>query len=1095
MRTLPCPTIQGSLHPFLARTLLVLPLLVPAGCNGDDGDRGSKGPPGGGGGTTSTDLDQGDELPGVVLAITKLSGGSGPGGRFLPGDTIAVEFTVEKTDGSAWDIDELSLGRTLVSGPTFNYQRVIAEQGDVLARAVKVAAGTYRYKYASPIPATYLPPLNDSASFGPEDGELTGEALLDGTYTLGLYVGWSYTVDGEDFRDVDNATIDFVVGTAGTVDTREVVKQDNCNRCHQDLRAHGGSRRDVTLCLLCHTSGSEDRNDANYAGGTPGVTIDFKVMLHKIHTGEHLPSVLGVATNPDGTRDYAATPQPYQIVGFNNTIHDFSEVAFPIMPSAYVSYLRDSTGTTYLGTGGNGPMPRDVGFSGLTLDQKELEDRLRVGVVACAACHGDPDGSGPLTEPAQGALHRTHPSRLACGSCHDDVAWDQPYTSNGQTMPALPTDADCTLCHDASGNVLAVEDAHRHPYLDAGFNTGVNLELTSVTGGSLPSGNHDAGDPIEVTFSVRDDAGDDLQIHQLTRFQMIVTGPTANPQWVLPNVDTHDFTFRKSTPFTGNGTISKPVVGASAVEQTIAIAFSSATTFDVIGSVTAPLAGQAIGAGSGSTADVDYNGVQCTVTQGTTSFADGDRWYFEAVPTASSYTLRIPRNLLFERLGSATGAAQSLAAANQPVAWGREVVYERTAFVGSAGSLTADSQALVRHVVADADDFPGLAVGDRVVVDEGTGSEEYGQVSRIETEDPSTGDDLGTQDRIYLTQHLRYEHSSSGTLQEVTLTSKRQDIDYTLATSGAGGIDLVAGRFAGGNAVVMSYRTEARFGWYRHAGDDLQDLYAPATGDSEDIGPTWGDWTGIPLVDGTYTVGAWAHKDFTVTPLRQLTATGSYSDLFTDNTTYRMISPPASARFLFGAATELETRDIISSGDSCNACHGDLQAHGNGRRGFDTCILCHASPGMEDAPLYSFNGWYIDPTPAATMDFRTLLHKIHMGKDLANASTYEVNGIFLGVAYPASFEDVGFPSLPGGTRECANCHGASNDAWHEPAERVHPTEGSPVRHWAAVCAACHDSTEAQAHIELQTTDTGMETCGLCHGEGDEWNVELVHKSY
>ena len=30
-------------------------------------------------------------------------------------------------------------------------------------------------------------------------------------------------------------------------------------------------------------------------------------------------SVLGVATNPDGTRNYGATAQPYQIVGYGNT--------------------------------------------------------------------------------------------------------------------------------------------------------------------------------------------------------------------------------------------------------------------------------------------------------------------------------------------------------------------------------------------------------------------------------------------------------------------------------------------------------------------------------------------------------------------------------------------------------------------------------------------------------------------------------------------------------------------------------------------------------------------------------------------------------
>ena len=112
-------------------------------------------------------------------------------------------------------------------------------------------------------------------------------------------------------RDVGNAAADFLLGDTADARCRaRSSRSENCNQCHASLRAHGGTRQDVKLCVLCHTSGAEDRNGA-VAGGTPGVSVDFKVMIHKIHNGEHLPSVLGVATNADGTRDYDATPQPY----------------------------------------------------------------------------------------------------------------------------------------------------------------------------------------------------------------------------------------------------------------------------------------------------------------------------------------------------------------------------------------------------------------------------------------------------------------------------------------------------------------------------------------------------------------------------------------------------------------------------------------------------------------------------------------------------------------------------------------------------------------------------------------------------------------
>ncbi|MBI5432333.1 MAG: hypothetical protein HZA52_05850 [Planctomycetes bacterium] len=1070
-----------------------LSVTLAACSGGDDGERGPQGPPGGSG-STNTALEQGDELPAIELTITDVRGGSGPGGSFKVGDTVKVDFTVTKSDATAWDLSEFSSGSALLSGPTFNYQRVLPEVSDVHTNAVERDDGSFTYTFAAPIPATYLAPYNDSASFGASDGELTGDDLLDGTYTVGLYFVWSYTVDGAPHRDAGNATFDLQIGT-GTVTPREVVTQDACNQCHVDLRAHGDMRRDVTLCLLCHTSGSEDKNDLSVANGTPGVSVDFRVMIHKIHAGAHLPSVLGVATNSDGTRNYAATPAPYELVGYQDAITDFSEVGFPIMPSAYTVFTYDATGVNYTGAFGNGPMPRDIGYSSLSLTEKQLEDRMRTGPVACDKCHGDPDGTGPLSAPAQGDLYKQQPSRVACGSCHDDISWGDPYTSNLQTMPAQATDADCTLCHAESGDSLAVEDAHLHPYLNANFNTGVNLDLSGVGGGSGPGGNHQAGDPIEVTFSVTDDIGADIGIHSLTRLQLIVAGPTSNPQWMMGNVNPFDFSLRKSTPFTGTGTASTPTVANGAVAQTIAVVFNSATAFDVVGSVSAALVSQAIGGASGNTASVSYNGVTFTLTQGATQFANGDRFYFEVVPPASSYTLNVPRDVSFELLGEATGGADVLDFGNTPSYWGRQVVYERTALVGSSTTLTAASEPYGRYVACDSS-LLALAVGDRVVLDDGLATEEYVQIGRIQTTDDESSADLGDEDRVWFSTGLRYAHAVGAAIQECTLTTKREGIAYTLATSGASDLTLVGGQFTATNPVIVSYRTDGRFGFYNAAGEALQAVYGPfATGESDDIDVTWGDWKGLPLVDGTYSVGGWANRDFTVTPTGSLTTLETFSNISTNNTTYRMMANPAVLNFLYGAATDIEPRALIASGDDCNRCHGDLASHGFGRRGLDTCMLCHATASAEDGSKYSFATWYVGPTPGVTMDFRTLLHKAHMGKDLANASSYTVNGIFLGTIYPVHYDEVELP-IPGGARNCELCHGEGNDTWQTPGDRDHPTAAvAPARDWRGACGSCHDSDAASAHIEVQTTIAGAESCAVCHGADSEWSVERVHKSY
>ena len=132
-------------------------------------------------------------------------------------------------------------------------------------------------------------------------------------------------------------------------------------------------------------------------------------------------------------------------------LSDFSHVQFPVWPSL----------TT--------PMPRDTGWA--TADQTK-ENLVRRGPVDCSKCHGDPDGAGPLPAPAQGDLIYGQPTRAACGSCHDDWLPNRDYTSNGYRMPPQHDDAACVLCHQVSGDALAVRDAHLHPLVNPALATG-----------------------------------------------------------------------------------------------------------------------------------------------------------------------------------------------------------------------------------------------------------------------------------------------------------------------------------------------------------------------------------------------------------------------------------------------------------------------------------------------------------------------------------------------------------------------------------------------------------------------------------------------
>ncbi|MEK7412152.1 MAG: cytochrome c3 family protein, partial [Planctomycetota bacterium] len=470
----------------------------------------------------------------------------------------------------------------------------------VKTRAVDNGDGTFTYTFANPLPATYLAPLNDSPSFDADDGELTGQPLIDGTYTVAMQAYQNFTINGVVYRDTGNDTFDFLLGTATALASREVVGAANCNQCHTQLRAHGGSRNELGVCLTCHTAGAEDRNVSTVEGGTPGVSIDFGVMVHRIHNASHLPSVVGVGVTA-GDLDYTVAPKPYKMVGYNDSVIDFSDFAFPVMPSAYAASLYDTSGSTYTGAAGNGFMPRDTGWSALTPDAKRRSDKVRTGLVACSKCHGAPTTGGPA--PAQGSMAQTAISRKVCGSCHDHIDFS---TSQGGHPAVQLNDTACETCHGVStpDSVAAV---HMHPYENPAFNTGVNLNVTGLTPGSGPGGNHQPGDPIEVQFSVTNDADAGIPMMSLTRLQIIVAGPTSNRQIILPNANPYDFNWRKASPFTGNGTITKPVVADGAVAQTIAVVMTGATTFDVRGSVSAPLAGQNVGA------PVTYEGVTFTV--------------------------------------------------------------------------------------------------------------------------------------------------------------------------------------------------------------------------------------------------------------------------------------------------------------------------------------------------------------------------------------------------------------------------------------------------------------------------------------------------
>ncbi|KAB2892668.1 MAG: OmcA/MtrC family decaheme c-type cytochrome [Kofleriaceae bacterium] len=272
----------------------------PAGPAGPDGDQGlpgaggATGDPGAPGDDGTNPWFTGDAVDIEVTDLTVSAAGAtvtfrlddtpGAGGKALDRTgnltegAVSVSFVLAQlgVDAAGQPAPYTAYTTRVVGGATQATTEGVAANFATLS----VTEGTYRYTFAAP---------------------LTG---FDAARTQSVIAIARRTVDGVSSRD---RAMFSVRPDGGTMATRTVVEDGRCDSCHGGFAAHGGSYDHVSQCATCHTQQTTDPDTGN--------TVDFAVMLHKIHRGADLPSVAAGGT--------------YQIIGFGGSVHDFSTVHFP----------------------------------------------------------------------------------------------------------------------------------------------------------------------------------------------------------------------------------------------------------------------------------------------------------------------------------------------------------------------------------------------------------------------------------------------------------------------------------------------------------------------------------------------------------------------------------------------------------------------------------------------------------------------------------------------------------------------------------------------------------------------------------------------
>jgi len=308
--------------------------------------------------------------------------------------------------------------------------------------AKQVGPGQYTYTFQAAAPSGF-------------DPTLTNTVAVDGNRNLTAFdLGTNYA----------GTTFSFVPNGSAVTATRDVIRTESCNTCHDGLAFHGGYAHGMDMCVMCHQPQNADPATGN--------SLDLKVMAHKIHMGSQLPSVVGTSTTAG---------VPYEIAGYGGAYSNFSKVIDPADPRRCEVCHSQTTGAAQA--------------------KVFMTEPTR---TACGACHDDINfatGFSTGSEPNHPGGPQADDTQ--CANCHMPVG-ETPFDASILGAHVVPTDTKA-LYPQNPDTLLA----------------GINLAITGLT-------NSAAGQMPTVAFTVKDDSGNNIPLSQVSTLQFTISGPTVD---------------------------------------------------------------------------------------------------------------------------------------------------------------------------------------------------------------------------------------------------------------------------------------------------------------------------------------------------------------------------------------------------------------------------------------------------------------------------------------------------------------------------------------------------------------------------------------